>query len=301
MHNGVNYFKTLFRKIIRRFFMKFFLRNKKFLFPIFVLLCFSCENKKNEEKKTKPKIDYVTRRHDSYFDPIPKKIFLQQRELYPWEEGIVGDFPKITKEFFRCKGNSMNPPIVENLDDEKIISYEDCDGYSKHSLPIIHGKEGVYPILIDLLNYIQCKTLKKVVITSGHSCPKHNKYCDRSKSNICSKHMIGAEVDFYVQGMENNPQEIVDLILAYYKEGKQFSSNKDFTTFRRYEKEDTNVSTKPWFNKEVFVKLFKENEGRDHDNRHPYPYVSIQVRYDRKTDERVVYTWEKATSGYLRW
>ena len=32
-----------------------------------------------------------------------------------------------------------------------------------------------------------------------------------------------------------------------------------------------NVLIPPWYNKEILIKLFKKNEGRDLDNRHPYP------------------------------
>ena len=31
--------------------------------------------------------------------------------------------------------------------------------------------------------------------------------------------------------------------------------------------------TIPWFNKEIFIKLYRKSEGRDGDNRHPYPYL----------------------------
>ena len=109
--------------------------------------------------------------------------------------------------------------------------------------------------------------------------------------------MVGAEVDFYVQGMEGQPKKIVDMIFDYYQERYD---DKKYTTFARYTKSSTNVTTQPWFNREIFIKLFKKNEGRDLDNRHPFPYVSIQVRYDRD-DQRIVYTWEQAFHGYLRW
>ena len=112
--------------------------------------------------------------------------------------------------------------------------------------------------------------------------------------------MIGAEVSFFVQGMEDRPQEIVDILLDYYRNISPFRDKSELTEFYRYEKSDTNVSTKPWYNKEVFIKLFKSTEGRNFDNRHPYPYIAIQVRYDTEKNERVTYSWDKAYKNYLR-
>ena len=220
---------------------------------------------------------------------------LRVQEKYPWEKKITGRHARITKEFFRCKGSSLNPM---RLGDETIT---DCRGREEHSLPIKENSEFIYPILLDLLNYIQAETGKKVVITCGHRCPTHNRYADESTQNRTSKHMIGAEVDFYVQGMEDKPQEVIELLIRYYLENPFYSQKKEYTTFQRFEDFDTGVSTPPWFNKEVLFKLVRKTEGRDFDNRHPYPYVTIQVRYDRLREERVNYSWPKAYKGYLRY
>ena len=67
----------------------------------------------------------------------------------------------------------------------------------------------------------------------------------------------------------------------------------DLKTFQRFSKK-TNIATPPWYNKEIFIKLFKSNEGRDYDNRHPFPYIAVQVRYDREKNERVVFSPEQA-------
>ena len=280
---------------------------KKTVFLCFILLLtFSCtKSEKAKEKEIKKKnvvVEYILRHHNTYFFPI----FIPNtrvREPYSWEEGTTENLQRITKEYFRCKGSKLNVPFYDNTDEDKPITYEDCGGGTTHSLPIIHGKEGVYPILLELINYLQQKTQKRVIITCGHRCPLHNKYSDRSKHNRTSKHMIGAEVDFYVQGLEDRPMEVVELIFQFYREkkGKGYVGVREYEIFNRYEKVDTDVSTMPWFNKEIFIKLYSETEGRDFDNRHPYPYISIQVRYDRDTKERVVYSWDKATSEYLRW
>lgn len=241
--------------------------------------------------------EYIYRVDQEYLF-LPEPPEKQTIEPYPWEKDLVGNYPKITKEFFRCKGSSLNPlRIVQKEGD--VGRYLDCGGIDKHSLPLEQDKEFIYPILIDLVNYIQVKTGKRVVITSGHRCPEHNTYVDPAPENRYSKHQIGAEVSFYIQGMEGNLETIVQLIKDYYLERPEYNGLKEYEEFQRYEG-DTNVSIKPWMNKEVFIKIFGKKEGRNLDNRHPYAYISIQVRYDRDKGERVTYSWEKANRNYLR-
>jgi hypothetical protein len=223
---------------------------------------------------------YLFRRSEeaSLLPPPPEP---QGRAPYPWEEGSVGGFPRITKDFFRCKGNRLNPPNN---------SFRDCQG-DAHGLPLKGGKEHIFPCLLEILNYIQEKTQKRVIITSGHRCPQHNTYCDPTSTS--SKHLIGAEVDFYVEGMEKEPEEVLKLIWQYYK------GQKEYESFQRYERVGLNVSTPPWFNKEIFIKLYKENEGRNVDNQHSYPYLGLQVRYDRESKKSVVFD-PKQAQNYLR-
>ncbi len=214
------------------------------------------------------------------------------RALYPWE--AEAHLPRITKEYFRCKGNPSHPPL-KSLEPQNPLT--DCEGSSRHGLPILGNKEGVYPILLELLNFIQKKTGKRVIITCGHRCPSHNTYSDPSKENRTSKHQIGAEVDFYVQGMEDRPLEIAGLIMQYYQENDKYQKDKDYE-FRHYN--IANLAIQPWMNKEIFIKVQQKHEGRDADNRHPYPYLTIQVRHDRDRNERVLYEWRKANLGYPR-
>ncbi len=229
--------------------------------------------------------EYIYRNHNEYlFNPLPpEKVKL---EPYPWEKDLVANLPKITKEFFRCKGSSLNPDRVIGTG-EKITHLSDCGGSERHSLPLENGREFIYPILIDLMNHVQAATGLRVVITSGHRCPQHNIYIDPSTSNQSSKHMIGAEMSFYVQGMEHQPDKVVKILMDYYK------TRPELQNFERYEKGNTNVRTPPWYNKEIFIKLYNNSEGRNLDNRHPYPYISIQVR-------NAIYSWELANKNYLR-
>lgn len=273
-------------------------RSLLLLFLFIASACSSSDDALKRSPKNHQKGEYLYRRHDDFLFQIPPQE-LQAREPYPWEQGQVGDQVKITKEFFRCKGSSLNPPHIVQEKTE-MVRYGDCGGSEKHSLPLRDGKEFVYPILMDLLNYIQAKSQKRVVITSGHRCPEHNSYVDASAGNRYSKHMVGAEVSFYVQGMESRPEVIVDWIQEYYKKTAKYGMKPDYIEFKRYDKNDNIVQTLPWYNKEVFVKIFKKTEGRNFDNRHPYPYISIQVRYDEDLKEKVIYTWDKAFRNYLR-
>lgn len=273
------------------------------LFLLLILVLGGCNQKEAPAKNRFSKYhkgEYIYRTHTEYrfIPPAPK---LQSQTAYPWELGMIDNIPKITKEFFRCKGSTLNPVHLVQ-EKEELVRYFDCGGSEKHSLPLRHKKEFIYPILIDLTNYIQAKTKKRLVITSGYRCPEHNTYVDASASNRYSKHMIGAEVSFYVQGMEEQPDKIINLIKEYYTTSTLplYKDQKDFTEFKRYEKGDVDVSTQPWYNKEIFIKLYKKKEGRNFDNRHPYPYLSIQVRLDTETQEKVSYSWEKAFNNYLR-
>lgn len=244
--------------------------------------------------------EFIHRAHnETYYTletPTQKK-----RELYPWEEAYTGAHAKVTKEYFRCKGSSSNPPHINQKDPAQSHNYFDCGGFQKHSLPMRDGKEFIYPILLDLLNEVQAKTGGKVVITCGHRCPVHNAYADSSSYNQNSKHMIGAEVDFYVQGLESRPEEVIQILMRYYRENPLYQADKTYTEFSRLETKDLNVSTPPWYNKEILIKLYHKQEGRDLDNRHPYPYLSLQVRFDRELNEKVICNWQKAFNCYHRY
>lgn len=243
------------------------------------------------------KSEYIYRSQNDVFYPIATPEHTP-RAAYPWE--TEAHLPKITKEFFRCKGSPLNLPRVDAADPEKPTPIADCEGCARHGLPVLHGRETVYPALIEILNYLQQKTGRRVIITCGHRCPAHNTYSDSSKENRVSKHQIGAEVDFYIQGMEDQPLEVVGLLMQYYQDHPSFKNQKEWTTFQRYEKGDAHVATQPWLNKEIYIKLYQKNEGRDADNRHPYPYLSIQIRYDRDKKEKVLYNPDRAARGYVR-
>jgi hypothetical protein len=267
------------------------------------LLLASCSGMQQSEqeklRRQNAKGEFVHRLHHE-FRYVLETPEHRVREKYPWEMAYIGKHPKITKEHFRCKGSSLNPPHIDHKDPYRPANYFDCGGCQKHSLPIRGDKEFVYPILIDLLNYVQAKTGCKIVVTCGHRCPVHNAYVDNSIHNQNSKHMMGAEVDFCLQGMEQRPEEVVKVLMNYYQEMSIYKGDKQYQEFQRLNKGELNVSTLPWYNKEIMVKIYLKNEGRDLDNRHPYPYISVQVRFDRELNENVVCNWSKAFNGYRR-
>jgi hypothetical protein len=268
------------------------------LFILIALLngCSSTEDEKNLVMSSSG--EYISRLENEFFF-VPSSPEPQPLPVYPWEDLNKSVLPKITQEYFRCKGSGLNP-IRTTKEGDELKVYADCSGKESHSLPLRNDKEFIYPILIDLSNYLQQKTGKKVVITSGHRCPAHHTYVDPTSANQYSKHMVGAEMAFYIQGMESQPEQVVKYILAFYQDHPNYSGLKEYTEFKCYEKSDTDVSTPPWYNKEIFIKLYQKHEGRDLDNRHPYPYIRVQVRHDRDTQERVVYTWARAHCNYLR-
>lgn len=238
----------------------------------------------------------------SSFMPHQERIELEDTPVYPWDtfKSKKEKISLITKDYFRCKGTSLHQPLPIFKDSKVVENIFDCNGPESHSLPIRNGKEFIYPILLELLNELQASTGKPVIITSGHRCPQHNHYVDPSPKNQASKHQIGAEVSFYVSGLENSPETILNTLFSFYRSNPRYAvEKKSYTEFERYEKE-TDVSTKPWFNKEIMIKLYKAHEGRNGDNHHPFPYFSIQVRFDRDTNMRVAFSWNEAQQFYRR-
>ncbi|MEX0962117.1 MAG: hypothetical protein WDZ28_04595 [Simkaniaceae bacterium] len=262
-------------------------------FIIFGLFLISCQGWERTEKDRIKKVNEVSSRvyryhFERYAEETP--LLHRIRERYPFEEKMIGLIPKITKEHFRCRGSSHNPIQIKKNQQGNAYSLVDCGGIEQHSLPVEENSEKIYPILIDLLNNVQKETNRRVIVTCGHRCPIHNAYSDQRGKNLKSKHLIGAEVDFYVQGYEESPREIIDILLEYDKD-------QEYGLF--YYALIDGVAT--WQNKEVRFSLFQKNQGRDFDNRHPYSYITIELLYDRSENKRVYYTWHRSFNGYLRW
>lgn len=253
--------------------------------------CSGLEQSENQKlKRNNQKGEYVYRRSNEFLFliEIPKH---KSREAYPWESSFVGGHRAITKELFHCRGNRNHPAYADPKDSSRGVHF-DCAGRQAHVLPLKDGREYIYPVLIDLLNYIQEKTEKKVLITCGFRCPVHNAYADPSPAAQHSKHMMGAEVDFLVEGMEEKPDKVLDYIYQFFRDTPPYRGNKAYAQFR------ASADGKWQSNKEIAVRIYSRHEGRDFDNRHPYPYLTIQVIFDRDSGEKVHFDSRKALYGY---
>jgi hypothetical protein len=240
---------------------------------VFFLLnaCSNMDRSENEKiKKCNEKKEKIYRlSSESYFslDELP----IQEKEKYPWENFEKSELPKITKEFFSCKGSEIHPPIRVDGMKEEIF---DCQGFEKHLLPIVDNKEYISSTLIQLLNYLQNRCLRQVIITTGHRCLAHEIYSNGGVLDKESKHVSGEEVDFYIEGYEDKPLEIVRMVMDYYQTNQTISYNR----FTKCQKNKENLEHPGWYNKEIVIRVHEKNEGRDFDNRHPYAYITIQIR-----------------------
>lgn len=228
---------------------------------------------------------------------LPQEVKkITEEPSFPWHILSSESLQPITKEFFRCKGSSLHPPhiIFENGKEKDRIW--DCGGCDRHGLPVRNGEEFVYPVLIELLNFLQSSLQRQVIITSGHRCPGHEQYCTQGTS-ASTKHLIGAAVSFFISGAETQPELVIEAIMRYYRTHPIYSQDKSFCTFTRSRSNDCLLEA--WVNKELFIKLYSPHEGRNLDNRHPFAYFDIQLRFDRTKNCPLTFTWQEA-QNYLR-
>lgn len=267
---------------------------KTFLLLILGFVVIGCSGLEHTEKQkirssNQSKEPILRHEGECYFAyQAPQK---KLRAKYPWEEKFIGQFSRITKDSFRCRGSNINP---EKKYGEETLT--DCGGLLSHSLPVLDGEEFIYPRLIDLLNHLQKVTEKRVVISAGYRCPEHNRYVNPERRNLTSKHQIGAEVDFYIQGLEDAPEEIVKSLMKFYEEDEP-----QYKHFRKSIKERNGIKYPIWFNKEIFITINHFQVTQDLDSQFPHPYITIELRHDRDREQRVEYTWQKAHNGYMRY
>ncbi len=257
----------------------------KYYFLLLLFFVASCSTAHEREQKLRMKKNRSTEKiyrlsHEKMYEE--KAFTLAKRERYPWENETC--FPKITMNTLRCRGCKDYTKRARNGKE-----YEDCNGMKDHGLPYVDGDEFVYPVLVSLLNKIQNTLNKKVVVTSGHRCPKHNDYLNLGKFRI-SKYMIGAQVDFYVEGMEKECEEVIEQIIALYKE--------DTDNFSHFTKSRSDKGTPSWRNKEISISIQKEGEHSVLDNK-DHSVISISVRYDRTKQEHVYLDWKQAYQGFI--
>ncbi len=215
------------------------------------------------------------------FAPIERK----ELEIYPWEVRESLEFPRITKEFFRCHGSQHHPHKVVESENKEIEIY-DCNGIDEHGLVMKGGKEYVHTCFLELLNMLQDTFHQRVVITSGHRCPKHDRFINGYGKEKVTSYQIGAAVDFYVEGQEENSYRVIEKVMNFFCRDKKSQFTK--------KGEDC------WRNHEVIITLNPKTTPRNDDNLHPYPYITIELRYDREDKKPIVPTWRQAHYGYKR-
>jgi sulfur relay (sulfurtransferase) DsrC/TusE family protein len=69
--------------------------------------------------------------------------------------------------------------------------------------------------------------------------------------DAASKHLTAEEVDFYVEGLEENPLEVVSYIMDYYQKFNQTDLNR----FIKCKKNNRNLTHPGWYNKEIIILL----------------------------------------------
>jgi len=264
---------------------------------IFLLLA-ACSGLENSEREKVRKLNAV---QEPIYRLSSEKLVIESggkkelRERYPWEKQSVGNYPQLTKEFFRCKGNYGNLTLGTGS-----MARRDCGGIDQHSLPIVNGDEYVYPALLDLLNFVQGELKAKVIVTCGHRCPAHNRYVDPSKRNSMSKHMMGAEVDFYVEGYQRKPFEVVKALMQYYNQHEDFKDIIPFTRFAKSNNAVSKLKNPAWMNREIAIRIYEPGEGRDLDNSHDYTYVNVELKWSRDTKRRLGFNYLIAHQSLLR-
>lgn len=194
---------------------------------------------------------------------------------------------EVCEEDFRCRGNpSINKEMIWNN-----VLYEDCQG---GCLPNC----GINTELIELMNELQKKFSRQVVINSGFRCPVHNAYIAAELYNWVdpegrsgnpfevssrSKHMMGAAADFYIKGYENDPYPIIDSILSI--EGLNAERRELYSqNVRQRNREGIFIDNYYYYRAYVtprwWIHPYAENEGRDIDNR---GYEGVYFHIHRRT------------------
>src|SRR4051812_27330602 len=112
---------------------------KRVLFLLLGLFLQGCSSSSSPSSSSLPKGEYLFRRYDESLVQVESMAAIK-RKSYPWEEDWQCCYPKITKDFFRCRGSSLNPVHFAQKGKE-VVRFYDCGGAQKHSLPLRDQKE----------------------------------------------------------------------------------------------------------------------------------------------------------------
>lgn len=253
---------------------------------LLAILCCSCDDASSRVKKKRKKNNYVCekiyRNSDEFFYQ-EDHLVIAEKTFYPWQSR--SNFTQITMNTLRCRGSDSHKSYKIG---KKTV--EDCNGLHDHGLPYKDKQEFVYPVLIDTLNYLQDSLQKEVVVVSGHRCPKHHRYVTRGQSRL-TRYMIGAKVDFYIKGYENDLGKVIETIATRYA--------NDEKRYKEFVKSAQKDGTYSFRNKELRISYGVNAEAKKFDNVH-FAVISLEVLYDREKDQRVYLEWDQAYKGYIR-
>lgn len=192
--------------------------------------------------------------------------------------------PPLTPEHFRCKGSHHNP-ITKHTIDGKQTYFQDCDGSHTHSLPIIDGKQTVYPHLIELLNHVQDVTGRQIRVLTGHRCYIHQSYLSSEMKDLTSAYQLGAAADVCFQSSSTGLKEIIHAIMDWYEQ-----TNLPGSTF------NANSDSNRWSNRYVQLSY---HETTDIDTKYKGPHISITLKVDPSTGKKITYSYRKVRNNLI--
>lgn len=235
-----------------------------FLFALFNFLAISCSDKKSTT---------ISKTYDIQKDFTPTNFILpyelpQKKPTYPWNT-CYPRFLSLTKYSFQCPGT--NP-------EANIPLHQKCLGALHHGLPLVNGKEYIYPRLIDLLNFLQKENKEKIMVIRGHLCPKAFSLLDPKEQH--EKYLIGAMVK--VSSQVNWEKNLSTLVKKFYDKKKEEDPLYEIGS-----------STYPitFINQEFKFIIYPSLLTN---------IMEIEVLYDKEKDSRINFT-EEDIQNYLRY
>lgn len=279
---------------MRALFLENFRPSPLFLLALLSALVAGCEQSSPAPQRGVFVGEYIARHaSDNLLDlKSPERL---QISAYPWDATTRTPLPPITKHYFQCRGCLQHPPKMIQRGGESIHLY-DCRGGEQHSLPLRDGQEWIAPLLLVMLNFCQERFERPVHITCGHCCLDHRTYLYPHASSEGVGHVLGAEVDFYVEGWESRPERVVQALLEFYR--TRWNHDQHEKGEFSYDEKD---GSRFWKNREVVLSIHAAHLGRDEDNNHSYPYLTIRVRYDKESKDTLKYSWDRALKSYYRY
>lgn len=201
---------------------------------------------------------------------------------YPWEISLPCGIESITINDFRCKG-SVSHKKKASKGRSTSVYIMDCNSES-HSLPLRGGKEYVFPVLIDMCNYVQQELKSCVKIAAGHRCDAHSRYQLASLRNVGSRHRACALVTLYVENCSDTPEKVVDSIASFLA-SDCYKRDNIFKTSCKYIHQGTKNARLT--SKEFDVGIASQEALQDSEHLSAPYYITIKVLYDYEAKSSV--------------